>query len=180
MGKPKIFVLDTNVILHDHKAIRKFRENNLVIPVAVIEEIDKFKKGTDTLSYNARGFMRDLDRITNGKDFGEGFDVVVVEGVARHGEVHSDVVLGGGEGQIPSVGGEDAAAHGFSGVHSGHLDVVFVVTDALVEELQLYYPSHSYESYQEEQEIQEAYSDNVISHLSPISFSEDPPGPSGP
>ena len=72
MGKPKIFVLDTNVILHDHKAIRKFRENNLVIPVAVIEEIDKFKKGTDTLSYNARGFMRDLDKITNGKDFGAG------------------------------------------------------------------------------------------------------------
>ena len=72
MGKPKIFVLDTNVILHDHKAIREFRDNNLVIPVAVIEEVDKFKKGTDTLSYNARGFMRDLDRITNGKDFGEG------------------------------------------------------------------------------------------------------------
>ena len=72
MGKPKIFVLDTNVILHDHKAIRKFRDNNLVIPIAVIEEIDKFKKGTDTLSYNARGFMRDLDKITSGKNFGEG------------------------------------------------------------------------------------------------------------
>ena len=72
MGKPKIFVLDTNVILHDHKAIRKFRDNNLVIPVAVIEEIDKFKKGTDTLSYNARGFMRDLDNITAGKNFGKG------------------------------------------------------------------------------------------------------------
>ncbi|MCR4860281.1 MAG: PhoH family protein [Bacteroidales bacterium] len=72
MGKPKIFVLDTNVILHDYRAIRKFRDNNLVIPVAVIEETDKFKKGTDTLSYNARGFMRDLDRISNGKDFGKG------------------------------------------------------------------------------------------------------------
>ena len=72
MGKPKIFVLDTNIILHDHKAIRKFRDNNLVIPVAVIEEIDKFKKGTDTLSYNTRGFMRDLDRITAGKNFGKG------------------------------------------------------------------------------------------------------------
>ena len=71
MGKPKIFVLDTNVILHDHKAIRKFRDNNLVIPVAVIEEVDKFKKGTDALSYNARGFMRDLDRITEGKSFGQ-------------------------------------------------------------------------------------------------------------
>ena len=70
MGKPKIFVLDTNVILHDHKAIRKFQDNDLVIPVAVIEEVDKFKKGTDALSYNARGFMRDLDRITNGKNFG--------------------------------------------------------------------------------------------------------------
>ena len=72
MGKPKIFVLDTNVILHDHKAIRTFRDNNLVIPIAVIEEVDKFKKGTDTLSYNARGFMRDLDKITSGKNFGEG------------------------------------------------------------------------------------------------------------
>ena len=71
MGKPKIFVLDTNVILHDHKAIRKLQDNHLVIPVAVIEEVDKFKKGNDALSYNARGFMRDLDRITNGKSFGE-------------------------------------------------------------------------------------------------------------
>ena len=71
MGKPKIFVLDTNILLHDHKAIRKFKDNDLVIPIAVIEEVDKFKKGTDTLSYNARGFMRDIDKITNGKSFGE-------------------------------------------------------------------------------------------------------------
>ena len=71
MHKPKIFVLDTNIILHDHKAIRKFKDNDLVIPIAVIEEVDKFKKGTDTLSYNARGFMRDIDRITNGKVFGD-------------------------------------------------------------------------------------------------------------
>ena len=64
MGKHKIFVLDTNVILHDHKAIRNFQDNDLVIPVAVLEEVDKFKKGTDALAYNARGFMRDIDRIT--------------------------------------------------------------------------------------------------------------------
>ncbi len=69
--KPKIFVLDTNVILHDHKAIRKFQDNDLVIPVAVIEELDKFKKGNDALAYNARGFMRDIDRITDKKPFGE-------------------------------------------------------------------------------------------------------------
>ncbi len=70
MGKPKIFVLDTNVILHDHKAIRAFRDNDLVIPAAVIEEADKFKKGNDTLAYHARGFMRDLDKISYGKSFG--------------------------------------------------------------------------------------------------------------
>lgn len=68
---PKTFVLDTNVLLHDHKAIRHFQDNNLVIPIAVIEEIDKFKKGNDALAFNARGFMRDIDRITEGKRFGK-------------------------------------------------------------------------------------------------------------
>lgn len=68
--KPKIFVLDTNIILHDHKAIRKFQDNNLVVPMAVIEELDKFKKGTDALSFNSRGFVRELDKITEGKLFG--------------------------------------------------------------------------------------------------------------
>ena len=69
--KPKIFVLDTNIILHDFKAIRKFKDNDIVIPVAVLEELDKFKKGNDQLSYNARGFMRDIDRISEGRTFGE-------------------------------------------------------------------------------------------------------------
>lgn len=69
-GKPKIFVLDTNIILHDYKAIRKFQDNNIVIPIAVIEELDKFKKGNDALAFNARGFMRDIDRLTEGRSFG--------------------------------------------------------------------------------------------------------------
>ena len=70
-GKPKIFVLDTNIILHDYKAVRKFQDNNIVIPIAVIEELDKFKKGSDALSFNARGFVRDIDRLTEGKMFGK-------------------------------------------------------------------------------------------------------------
>jgi len=69
--KPKTFVLDTNIILHDHNAIRKFQENDLVIPVAVVEELDNFKKGTDALAYNARGFMRNIDRISEGNLFGK-------------------------------------------------------------------------------------------------------------
>ena len=82
MGKAKIFVLDTNVILHDHKAIRKFQDNNLVIPIAVVEELDKFKKGNDALAYNARGFMRDIDRITEGKDFGRD-GLPIAQGLGR-------------------------------------------------------------------------------------------------
>lgn len=69
--KPKIFVLDTNIVLHDYKSIRKFQDNDIVIPIAVIEELDKFKKGNDALSYNARGFMRDIDKLTEGKMFGK-------------------------------------------------------------------------------------------------------------
>ena len=72
MSNPKIFVLDTNVILHDHNAIRKFQDNNLVIPIAVIEEVDKFKKGNDALAYNARGFMRTMDRLTQKTNFAKG------------------------------------------------------------------------------------------------------------
>ena len=62
---PKIFVLDTNVILHDHKAIYNFQENDLVVPVAVLEELDKFKKGNDIINYNAREFVRAIDDITD-------------------------------------------------------------------------------------------------------------------
>ncbi|MBQ0045144.1 MAG: PhoH family protein [Bacteroidales bacterium] len=71
MNKPKIFVLDTNVVLHDHKAIRKFQDNDLVIPIAVIEELDHFKKGNDALAFNARGFVRDLDRMSDRRQFGK-------------------------------------------------------------------------------------------------------------
>ncbi len=43
-NNPKIFVLDTNVLLHDHKALSNFQENDIVIPIIVLEELDKFKK----------------------------------------------------------------------------------------------------------------------------------------
>ena len=66
----KIFVLDTNIILHDHQAIKHFQDNDLVIPIAVIEELDKFKKGNDALSFNARAFMREINKLTDKREFG--------------------------------------------------------------------------------------------------------------
>ena len=66
----KIFVLDTNIVLHDYKSVKQFQDNDIVIPMAVIEELDKFKKGNDALSFNARAFMREINRLTERQKFG--------------------------------------------------------------------------------------------------------------
>lgn len=60
----KIFVLDTSVILHDHNAITHFKDQYVAIPITVLEELDKFKKGNDTKSYSAREFIRFIDKIS--------------------------------------------------------------------------------------------------------------------
>jgi PhoH-like ATPase len=57
----KSFILDTNVLLYDPQAIFKFQENNIIIPITVIEEIDRFKKDMNETGRNARQFSRFLD-----------------------------------------------------------------------------------------------------------------------
>lgn len=80
---PKIFVLDTNVILHDYRAIHNFQENDIVIPIAVIEELDKFKKGNDTLNFNAREFVREMDKITDNQLFDNGVSIGKNKGIVK-------------------------------------------------------------------------------------------------
>ncbi|MDI3504140.1 MAG: PhoH-like ATPase [Candidatus Cloacimonadota bacterium] len=64
----KIFVLDTNVLIHNPRALFAFQDNRVVIPIVVIEEIDQFKKGVDEKSRNARQIGRYLDDLRkNGK-----------------------------------------------------------------------------------------------------------------
>ncbi|MBS1568640.1 MAG: PhoH family protein [Bacteroidetes bacterium] len=62
----KIFVLDTSVILYDHSAIESFQEHDVAIPIQVLEELDTFKKGNDTINFEAREFIRHLDGIGHG------------------------------------------------------------------------------------------------------------------
>lgn len=57
----KNFVLDTNVLLYDPQALFKFEENNIVIPITVIEEVDRFKKDMNETGRNARQVSRILD-----------------------------------------------------------------------------------------------------------------------
>ncbi|MFC3879691.1 PhoH family protein [Algoriphagus namhaensis] len=60
----KIFVLDTSVILYAHNSIMNFAEHDVVIPITVLEELDQFKKGNDTKNFEAREFIRLLDRLS--------------------------------------------------------------------------------------------------------------------
>ena len=63
MSARKIFVLDTNVVLHDPRAIFKFDEHTVVIPIFVIEEVDQFKKELSERGRNARQLARALDTL---------------------------------------------------------------------------------------------------------------------
>ncbi|HOY39163.1 MAG TPA: PIN domain-containing protein, partial [Bacteroidales bacterium] len=60
----KIFVLDTNVLLHDHECLFKFQENDIIIPIVVLEELDHFKRGNDLINFHAREFTRVLDELS--------------------------------------------------------------------------------------------------------------------
>jgi PhoH-like ATPase len=72
---PKTFVLDTNVILHDAESINMFQENDVVIPLTVIEELDHFKRGNQEINLNAREFARILDSITGSALFNGGLSM---------------------------------------------------------------------------------------------------------
>jgi PhoH-like ATPase len=68
----KIFVLDTNVLIHNPQSMFAFEENRVVIPIVVIEEIDQFKKGIDEKSRNARQIGRYLDALRTQGSLQEG------------------------------------------------------------------------------------------------------------
>jgi len=93
--QPKTFVIDTNVILHDPTCINHFQENNIIIPLSVIEELDHFKRGNQVINLNAREFARTLDSITGNEIFNGGVPlgkgkgkvrVVISKGLAK--EIH--------------------------------------------------------------------------------------------
>lgn len=72
MGKDtnkKIYLLDTSVILHDHNALQSFAENDTAIPITVLEELDQFKRGNDTKNYEAREFIRFVDKLAGSTSF---------------------------------------------------------------------------------------------------------------
>jgi len=60
----KIYVLDTSVIIHDHNSFLNFEDNDIAIPITVLEELDNFKRGNDTKNFEAREFTRIVDKLS--------------------------------------------------------------------------------------------------------------------
>jgi PhoH-like ATPase len=82
-GQTKSFVVDTNVLLHNPNALFMFADNEVIIPFDVIEELDKFKAGTDDLGRNARTVIRHLDRLREQGNLSEGVAVEQTGGSVR-------------------------------------------------------------------------------------------------
>ena len=73
----KNFVLDTNVLLHDAGALHAFEDNDVIIPIYVIEEIDTFKKDLNELGRNARAVSRQIDGYRKKGSIREGIEMEV-------------------------------------------------------------------------------------------------------
>ena len=97
--RSKLFVLDTNVILHDAGCLRNFEENDIAVPITVLEELDKFKKGNEDINFQARAFLRRVDELTadvlspEGASLGEGLGSIRVVLQADHNQRLNDAFL---------------------------------------------------------------------------------------
>ncbi len=94
--KRKIFILDTNVILHDSSCIYQFTDHDIILPITVLEELDHFKKGNETINYHAREFIRTLDVLSGDKLFDGGVKIGPNQGriiVKLERNFHKDLAL---------------------------------------------------------------------------------------
>ena len=73
--KSKLFVLDTNVILHDSDCLHQFKKHDIILPISVLEELDRFKKGNETLNFHARHFLKEIDEISSDGIFNGGMPI---------------------------------------------------------------------------------------------------------
>lgn len=94
ISEKKVFVLDTNVVLYDYTCIYNFKEHDVVIPIVVLEEVDVFKKGSDLINFQAREFIRELDKLSKDQFFKKGVKLSPKHGrlFVEVGEAHSELI----------------------------------------------------------------------------------------
>jgi len=90
LRKPKVkklFVLDTNVLMHDPTSLFRFDEHDLYLPIATLEELDAHKRGLSDVSRNARQASRFLDEIVTGDDISKGLPLRTKDGQQAKGRL---------------------------------------------------------------------------------------------
>ena len=88
----KVFVLDTNVLLHDPNAIYRFEDNDIVLPITVIEELDRFKKQPEMIGRNARHASRQLDTMRQKGHLPDGISLGQESGSLRVALCHRETL----------------------------------------------------------------------------------------
>jgi PhoH-like ATPase len=84
----RLFVLDTNVLMHDPTAIYRFQEHDIYLPMVVLEELDNGKKGTSEVARNVRQVMRFIDELiqsAEGRSIDQGLPLPASEQQSSHG-----------------------------------------------------------------------------------------------
>jgi PhoH-like ATPase len=100
---PKLFVLDTSVLLFDHNAISNFQDNDIVIPVTVLEELDNFKIGNETRNFEARSIIRFLDKLSDDGgldkwiDLGKGKGRLKIMMTSKEPKINAELIYGLGK-----------------------------------------------------------------------------------
>jgi PhoH-like ATPase len=99
----KLFVLDTNVLMHDPTSLFRFEENDLYLPIGTLEELDGHKKGLSDVARNARQASRFLDEIVSGtaEDIQDGLPIKTRDGAASGGRLYlqTDAI----NGELPTT-----------------------------------------------------------------------------
>lgn len=123
----KTFILDTNVLLHEPRAMFSFEDNHVVIPIYVVEEIDNFKKELSELGRNARQVSRYLDELRTDGSLSKGVKLdsggtlrVAITARTLPPEVSTD------RGQDSKI---LAVALDLQSQLAGHEEVVFITKD---------------------------------------------------
>ncbi|NCN40121.1 PhoH family protein [bacterium] len=133
----KFFVLDTNVILYDPQAILKFgKGNEVVIPITVIEEVDRFKKDQNENGRNARHFSRMIDELRNDGHLAEGVNLSnggrLSVGLSQANAISQDLFENTADHRILSVAYTLMREHGSEAVHFVTKDInLRIKADAL-------------------------------------------------
>jgi len=99
-SQKKLFVLDTSVLLFDHNAINNFQDNDVAIPITVLEELDNFKIGNETKNFEAREVIRFLDKISHNNELnkwiklGQGRGALKIVMHTNHLEIDAEQIYG--------------------------------------------------------------------------------------